>query len=140
MLNNLVDPRVREDKPLLKLCKKINVQKELEKAHEALSFEEIRGHIHTDRYGVGWSHNTRWSQASPAVRSSFIVQEKRRELENERIIRAMQHAYQGNLEHLGRDSPANHRMERDLKHAPTLTILCDTMTNSLLWTTCSDRV
>lgn len=52
MLTISADPRVRKVKLMLRSSRKFNAQKEIDKAKETLSFEEMRGHINADRHIV----------------------------------------------------------------------------------------
>ena len=40
---------------------------------------------------MGWNHFTRWSKASAPVRTSLVVQERRKEVESDRISKQTQH-------------------------------------------------
>ena len=95
MINNSTDSTICGPKPLLRFGKKFNAQEEIEKSREVLTFEEIRGPIQVGRHGIGWSHSIRWTQANAAQRSALIIQERKRDIENARITKAVQQCQQG---------------------------------------------
>ena len=95
MISNSADPNIREINPQIRSGRKLKAQEEIRKSEETLKFEEIRGQIQHDRHSVGWNHFTRWSKASAPVRASLVVQERRREIESDRISKAVQQAQQG---------------------------------------------
>ena len=74
---------------------KFRAQEEIEKSQAILAFEEIRGPIQVDRHGVGWSHFERWSTADAPSKAAMIIQERRRQMETERIALAVQQSQQG---------------------------------------------
>ena len=77
------------------IWEQFNAQEEIEKSREVLTFEEIRGPIQVGRHGIGWSHSIRWTQANAAQRSALITQERKRDIENARITKAVQQGQQG---------------------------------------------
>ena len=95
MISNSADPNIREINPQIRSGRKLKAQEEIRKSEETLKFEEIRGQIQHDRHSVGWNHFTRWSKASAPVRASLVVQERRREIESDRISKAVQQAQHG---------------------------------------------
>ena len=95
MISNSADPNIREINPQIRSERKLKAQEEIRKSEETLKFEEIRGQIQHHRHSVGWNHFTRWSKASAPVRASLVVQERRREIERDRISKAVQQAQQG---------------------------------------------
>ena len=96
MISNSADPNIREINPQIRSGRKLKAQEEIRKSEETLKFEEIRGQIQHDRHSVGWNHFTRWSKARALeVRASLVVQERRREIESDRISKAVQQAQQG---------------------------------------------
>ena len=95
MTNNSTDSTICRFKSLLRSGRKFNAQEEIEKLREVLTFEEIRGPIQVGRHGIGWSHSIRWIQANAAQRSPLIIQEMERDIENARIIKAVQQGQQG---------------------------------------------
>ena len=94
-LNNSKDNRVREVMPQLRSGRKFRAQEEIEKSQAILAFEEIRGPIQVDRHGIGWSHFKRWSTADAPAKAAMIIQERRRQMETERIALAVQQSQQG---------------------------------------------
>ena len=94
-LNNSKDNRVREVMPQLRSGRKFREQEEIEKSQAILAFEEIRGPIQVDRHGVGWSHFERWSTADAPAKAAKIIQERRRQMETDRIALAVQQSQQG---------------------------------------------
>ena len=91
MINNSTDSTICGSKPLLRSGRKFNAQEEI----EVLTFEEIRGPIQVGRHGIGWSHSIGWTQANAAQRSALIIQERKRDIENARITKAVQQGQQG---------------------------------------------
>ena len=71
--------------PQLRSGRKFRAQEEIEKSEANLAFEEIRGSIQVDRHVVGWNHFERWSTASAPAKAAVIIQERRRQMETERI-------------------------------------------------------
>ena len=95
MLNNSADIRIREVKPLLKTKMKFKAQDEINKSVSELTFEEMRGPIQTGRHAVGWNHFAKWSESCSAIRAELIIRERRREIERERVTKAVQQSQQG---------------------------------------------
>ena len=95
MLNNSADIRIREVKPLLRTKRKFKAQGEIDKSVSELTFEEMRGPIQTGRHAVGWNHFAKWSESCSAVRAELIIRERRREMERERVTKAVQQSQQG---------------------------------------------
>ena len=95
MINNSTDSTICGSKPLLRSGRKFNAQEEIEKSREVLTFEEIRGPIQVGRHGIGWSHSIGWTQANASQRSALIIQERKRDIENARITKAVQQGQQG---------------------------------------------
>ena len=98
MLNNSADIRIREFKPLLRTKRKFKAQDELNKSVSELTFEEMRGPIQTGRHAVanvGWNHFAKWSESCSAIRAELIIRERRREMESERVTKAVQQSQQG---------------------------------------------
>ena len=95
MINNSTDSTICRSKPLLRSGRKFNAQEEIEKSREVLTFEEIRGPIQVGRHGIGLSHSIRWTQANAAQRSALIIQERKWDIENARITKAVQQGQQG---------------------------------------------
>ena len=87
-LNNSKGNRVREVTPQLGSGRKFRAQEEIEKSQAILAFEKIRGPIQVDRHGVGWNHFERWSTADAPAKAAMIIQERRRQMETERIALA----------------------------------------------------
>ena len=94
IINNSTDRTICGSK-LLRSGRKFNAQEEIEKSIEVLTFEEIRGPIQVGRHGIGWSHSIGWTQANAAQRSALIIQERKRDIENARITKAVQQGQQG---------------------------------------------
>ena len=95
MLNNSADIRIREVKPLLRTKRKFKAQDEINKSVSELTFEEMRGPIQTGRHAVGWNHFAKWSESCSAIRAELIIRERRREMESERVTKAVQQSQQG---------------------------------------------
>ena len=81
--------------PQLRSGRKFRAQEEIEKSQAILAFEEIRGPIQVDRHGVGWNHFERWSTADALAKAAMIIQERRSQMETERIALAVQQSQQG---------------------------------------------
>ena len=95
MLNNSADIRIREVKPLSRTKRKFKAQDEIDKSASELTFEEMRGPIQTGCHAVGWNHFEKWSESCSAIRSELIIRERRREMERERVTKAVQQSQQG---------------------------------------------
>ena len=93
--NNSKDNRVRKVMPQLRSGRKFRAQEEIEKSQAILAFVEIRGPIQVDHHGVGWSHFERWSTADAPAKAAMIIQERRRQMETERIALVVQQRQQG---------------------------------------------
>ena len=94
-LNNSKDNRLLKVMPQLRSGRKFRAQEEIEKSQAILAFEEIRGPIQVDRHGVGWNHFERWSTADALAKAAMIIQERRSQMETERIALAVQQSQQG---------------------------------------------
>ncbi len=92
---NSADIRIREVKPLLRTKRKFKAQDEINKSVSELTFEEMRGPIQTDRHALGWNHFAKWSESCSAIRAELIIRERRREMERERVTKAVQQSQQG---------------------------------------------
>lgn len=95
MINNSEDKTIQESRPMLKSGRKFRADDEIEQATKNLAFEEIRGAIRVGRCGFGWDHFPRWSKVDEGQRAKLVVQERRRDIENARVTKAIQQAQQG---------------------------------------------
>ena len=92
MLTNSVDSRIHKDKLLLRSGRKFWEQNETDKSVAVLMFKEVRGPIRTGCHAVGWNHLQKLSQASSSLRPTVISQERRWNMYQDWVTRAMQQA------------------------------------------------
>ena len=95
MLDNSSDQRIVEMGPLVKSGKKWVARKEIAEAEASLRWTERVGAVQQDKRGLGSTHRIWWSKASTSERTSLVIQERKKAIESQRMIKFVQLSQQG---------------------------------------------